>query len=318
MLLRGAPAALGAARSLGGAARRGAKRGARARELDAALQSRRDALGIDPSAPFVSTFAALVERLPLLTPEPFDAAHDARVQAFEDACAKQYPDTLVDADEAPDARQARLRLGALLDAEGARETEADRAADEKSLQRALARRLYLLVRDDTTGSWRFPQAEWESPATARQTLERALSDAGAADLELHWVGHAPCAHLEHNGSRQFWWRAQVLAGDVSPPAGVDYAWLTSDELVRDHCSSAARLARDGHAESDSPSLMLTRRVRVRRRRGSTRRAACATWRSSSADRTTERRPSRPKRARRVVASSGGADYGTRLAVELER
>ena len=247
MLLRGAPTALGAARSLGGAARRGAKRGARARELDAALQSRRDALGIDPSAPFVSTFAALVERLPLLTPEPFDAAHDARVQAFEDACAKQYPDTLVDADEAPDARQARLRLGALLDAEGARETEADRAADEKSLQRALARRLYLLVRDDATGSWRFPQAEWESPATARQTLERALSDAGAADLELHWVGHAPCAHLEHNGSRQFWWRAQVLAGDVSPPAGVEYAWLTSDELVRDYCSVAARLARDGRA-----------------------------------------------------------------------
>ena len=55
------------------------------------------------------------------------------------------------------------------------------------------------------------------------------SSCGSA-LDLSWVGNAPLAHLELPGERTFWWKAQLLGGEVVPAAGVDFAWLTKEEL----------------------------------------------------------------------------------------
>ena len=210
--------------------RRGAKRGAKGAQELAALERRRADLGIDPSAPCDATLAALVERLPVLTPElpAWQAEHVEQRHELAAASAKVYPSQLTEAEEAPDTRQARLRVDAIIKAEGQREGAGDREGDERTTDRRLAQRLFLLLRVD--GEWRFPQARWAAPASAQECLEEEVSASCGEALELSWVGHAPLAHLEQPGERTFWWKAQLLGGEVVPAAGIDFAWLTREEL----------------------------------------------------------------------------------------
>jgi len=90
--------------------------------------------------------------------------------------SKVYPEQLTVAQEGPDRRQARLRAAAIIESEGAREGEGDRTGDETSLDRKLAHRLYLVLREG--GAWRLPQVHWsggvEAP-TVRQCLGEHLS-----------------------------------------------------------------------------------------------------------------------------------------------
>ena len=102
--------------------------------------------------------AALVERLPILTPELPTWKLDSQLRKEEasSARAKIFPEEYTNADEGPDRKRARLRVNALIEREGSREGKGDREEDQQSLDRKLAQRLYLLLHVE--GRWQLPQA----------------------------------------------------------------------------------------------------------------------------------------------------------------
>ena len=133
--------------------------------------------------------AALVERSPMLTP---DEAPLTVVQQQAQAAAvrqKVYPTTLTAAEEGPDQQRARLRMEALVEREGGREGDGDRTGDQRSLDRQLAHRLYLLVQVD--GRWQFPHLAWQPPESARDGLRRAITQSCGDGLATHQMGNAP-------------------------------------------------------------------------------------------------------------------------------
>eukprot|EP00308_Calcidiscus_leptoporus_P023039 CAMPEP_0119364922 /NCGR_PEP_ID=MMETSP1334-20130426/11843_1 /TAXON_ID=127549 /ORGANISM="Calcidiscus leptoporus, Strain RCC1130" /LENGTH=177 /DNA_ID=CAMNT_0007380751 /DNA_START=205 /DNA_END=738 /DNA_ORIENTATION=- len=155
-----------------------------------------------------------------------------------DALCKVYPEKFTAAEEGPDRKQARLKLKALVEKEGSREGKGDRTADERSLARKLSCRLYLLLRID--GEWQLPQTQWasergagESGASAREEVAVAVAARCGEELQLHWMGNAPIAHLATADTpATFFWRLQHFGGAVHPTAEVeDYGWLTKEELA---------------------------------------------------------------------------------------
>ena len=175
--------------------------------------------------------AALVERSPMLTP---DEAPLTVVQQQAQAAAvrqKVYPTTLTAAEEGPDQQRARLRMEALVEREGGREGDGDRTGDQRSLDRQLAHRLYLLVQVD--GRWQFPHLAWQPPESARDGLRRAITQSCGDGLATHQMGNAPLGHTSlASGDALFLWRHLYVSGEVTVPPGNDYAWVTKAELAK--------------------------------------------------------------------------------------
>lgn len=126
-------------------------------------------------------------------------------------------------------------------------TPADEAGDTKSLSRALAKRLYLVVRRTPGGGWAFPQRLTGDGETMRQSAEKALRAVLGPAPSVHFYGNAPCSHLAHvyppayqdkhdvYGVKVFFYRSQLIYS--TPPTGrmairqaADHAWLTDAEL----------------------------------------------------------------------------------------
>lgn len=174
--------------------------------------------------------AALVERSPQLTPdepehETAQHAHAAQVQRH-----KVYPTLMTAAEEGPDQQRARLRMEALVEREGGREGEGDRTGDQRSMDRCLAQRLYLLVQVD--GQWQFPQLAWQPPESARDGLRRAISQNCGEELTTHQMGNAPLGHVAlTSGDALFLWRHLYVSGAVVVPPGCDHVWVTKAELA---------------------------------------------------------------------------------------
>lgn len=173
--------------------------------------------------------AAVIERPPLLTPDPpqWELKRQAAVLATESK-HKLYPAALTDAEEGPDRQRARLRLDTLVEREGSREGEGDRAGDSRSLDRCLARRLYLLVQVD--GRWQFPQATWAPPEGALDGVLRGVEASCGSELQTHRMGNAPLGHATAGDGTTFFYKLMHVAGDVQPADGTDFAWLTKEEL----------------------------------------------------------------------------------------
>ncbi len=183
--------------------------------------------------------AALVERLPALTPPtpPWKQQSISDQRRFAEALAKEYPQEFHEAEEGPDAKKARIRLEAIVDAESRRQGVGDDDADEASLDRRLAQRLYLLLRVD--GVWRFPQLHWPPQPSAgdapvpsmRDAILGELSASCGDEMKCHWMGNAPAAHLEGGAETTFFWKVQLLHGEPQTADGVSHAWLTKEELA---------------------------------------------------------------------------------------
>ena len=178
--------------------------------------------------------AALVERPPVVTPEP--TVLESKQRYFDrkyEGSHKVYPSSLTSAEEGPDQQRARQRMEAIIENEASREGEGDRTGDERSLDRRLAQRLYLLVRQSPDGPWHFPQRAWAGPSErARDGLQAAIADACGESLGVHQMGNAPLGHMEVADDTLFLWRFQHVSGDVdAEESGVDYAWLTKEELA---------------------------------------------------------------------------------------
>lgn len=93
------------------------------------------------AAPGRSVLAALIERVPVVT--PILPEWKLKVFEFQDKitqqAAKVYPKVFTDAEEGPDRKQARLRADVIIQAEGSREGEGDKMGDETSMARKLVR-----------------------------------------------------------------------------------------------------------------------------------------------------------------------------------
>ena len=123
-----------------------------------------------------------------------------------------------------------------------RRTPADESNDVTSLDRALDRTLYLVVKTpDDEDSWRFPQTPIGAKELLHQAAERGLDAAVGRDLKRWIVAHHPVGHHAYaypagqqkvgcTGAKVYFLKARALAGRCNTAEGVQYAWLTKEEL----------------------------------------------------------------------------------------
>ncbi|KAF9136122.1 54S ribosomal protein L17 mitochondrial [Mortierella sp. 14UC] len=127
-------------------------------------------------------------------------------------------------------------------------TDADRKNDVRSLERALARTLYLIVkkpRDQHT--WQFPQGGVRVCENLQEATGRELSEECGSNMDLWFVGRVPIGHYQYNfpkdfvaksdtptvkGAKVFFMKAHIFAGQVQVDNKeiVDFAWVTKQEM----------------------------------------------------------------------------------------
>ena len=91
--------------------------------------------------------------------------------------------------------------------------------------------------------WRLPQTQLKDGETLRQTAERALQDhVKIPDTSVRILGNAPwgvhttkysSTHREktgYNGSKTFFFKAQLVSNSCSIGSKTDYNWLGREEL----------------------------------------------------------------------------------------
>ncbi|KAJ1979714.1 hypothetical protein H4R34_002723 [Dimargaris verticillata] len=126
-----------------------------------------------------------------------------------------------------------------------RETEADCAKDSKSLERALAQTLYLLVkkpRDQHT--WQFPQGGVEGDELLHEAAYRELREECGDEMNVWIMGRGPVGHYSYDypaehaqhikaaQAKVFFVKGFIYAGQarVDNEEVVDFAWVTKDEI----------------------------------------------------------------------------------------
>ncbi|KAI9713637.1 MAG: hypothetical protein M1812_006609 [Candelaria pacifica] len=128
-------------------------------------------------------------------------------------------------------------------------TEADMTGDEKSLNRKLARSLYLVVKGKE--GWGFPSAGLMGRENLHQAAERILIQSGGQNMNTWVVGHVPIGHQSLNyekpitetgtsiseiGSKTFFMKVRIMAGQASLEANAldltDYKWLAKEEVEK--------------------------------------------------------------------------------------
>lgn len=125
-----------------------------------------------------------------------------------------------------------------------RVTEADADNDKTSLNRKLDTNLILLVKErlGSQDSWLLPQIYWEKGETMRQTAERALSTVSGGNLQVRFLGNAPCGFYKYKfpkaartedsiGAKVFFFKAYLQNGDVATTMKKEnFVWVSKSEL----------------------------------------------------------------------------------------
>ncbi|KAE8727539.1 39S ribosomal protein L46 [Hibiscus syriacus] len=164
--------------------------------------------------------SVLFERLPVVIPKM-----DPVVYAFQEFSGKG--DYQIDYVPAP------------------RITEADKTNDRKSLQRALDRRLYLLLYGDSNGApsgkpvWHFPEKVYDSKETLRKCAESGLESVLGDLSNTYFVGNAPMGHMVIEPKenvpepyKRFFFKSQVIdTNKFNIRKCEDFVWVTKDELL---------------------------------------------------------------------------------------
>ncbi|XP_009610439.1 uncharacterized protein [Nicotiana tomentosiformis] len=187
--------------------------------------------------------SVLFERLPVVVPKI-----DPTVYAFQEFSfrwrqqyRREYPESFLKKSD------TRGKGDYQIDYKPApRISEADKTNDQRSLQRALDRRLYLLVHGTTHGShsgmpvWHFPEKVYESEETLRKCAESALEFVIGDLSHTYFVGNAPMGHLvtkptedkEIPSIKRFFFKSQVIATNTFDIRKCDdFVWVTKDELL---------------------------------------------------------------------------------------
>ncbi|KAK7332366.1 hypothetical protein VNO80_29117 [Phaseolus coccineus] len=188
--------------------------------------------------------SVLFERLPVVIPKI-----DPVVYAFQEFSfrwrqqhQRRYPDEFLDKSDARGKGDYHIDY-----VPAPRFTEADKNNDKRSLQRALDRRLYLLVYGNAHGApsgkplWHFPEKVYESEDTMRKCAESALESIIGDLSNTYFVGNAPMGHMvvqpteDQSGStsyKRFFFKSQVIAKNKFNIAKCeDFVWVTKDELM---------------------------------------------------------------------------------------
>ncbi|KAI5063624.1 hypothetical protein GOP47_0022171 [Adiantum capillus-veneris] len=189
-----------------------------------------------------------LERLPLIVPPPAPEVVAFRNFSAEwnDQYRRHYPEVFIDA--LSSSNQREKDAAELVFEPAPRITEADKVNDRKSLQRALDRRLFLIVQGYPLGYskekliWHFPERLYKNEETLRLCAESVLIPTAAKEEDVYYVGNAPCGHFIETLSdlktktpvtyKRFFFRSQLL-GNVRYKAWnyKDYAWVTKEELL---------------------------------------------------------------------------------------
>lgn len=135
-----------------------------------------------------------------------------------------------------------------------RRTKADDANDVTSLDRALDRTLYLLVRrassaasesdSDAEDGWRFPQTPVGQGELLHDAAERGFEQACGRDLKRWLVARHPVGHMTYAyatdrvgypGAKVYFLKARALAGQAKTnssdnASAAEFAWLTKEEV----------------------------------------------------------------------------------------
>ncbi|ORX96254.1 hypothetical protein K493DRAFT_314588 [Basidiobolus meristosporus CBS 931.73] len=123
-----------------------------------------------------------------------------------------------------------------------RETTADLRKDVHSLDRALQRTLYLIVKKaGQERAWQFPEGLVEKNELLHEAAEREVFEQCGSNMDLWFVGRAPVGHFVYNapksdngvqGTKVFFMKARIFSGQAAPEAKTfqDFAWVTKQEL----------------------------------------------------------------------------------------
>ncbi|KAF9355123.1 54S ribosomal protein L17 mitochondrial [Mortierella sp. AD094] len=126
-------------------------------------------------------------------------------------------------------------------------TEADRKNDVKSLERALQRTLYLIVKKPREQhAWQFPQGGVRAVENLQEAAGRELQEECGGNMDLWFVGRVPIGHYSYShpknfktesdtpvkGTKVFFMKAHIFAGQVQVDNKeiVDFAWVTKQEM----------------------------------------------------------------------------------------
>uniref|UniRef100_A0A5B7A563 Large ribosomal subunit protein mL46 n=1 Tax=Davidia involucrata TaxID=16924 RepID=A0A5B7A563_DAVIN len=188
--------------------------------------------------------SVLFERLPVVVPQV-----DPVVYAFQEFSfrwrqqyRRLYPDDFLKKSDARGKGDYQIDY-----VPAPRVTEADKNNDRRTLQRALDRRLYLLLYGYAYGApnekpvWHFPEKVYESEETLRKCAESALKSVIGDLSHTYFVGNAPMGHMviqptenakDLPSFKQFFFKSQVIAtNNFKIEECEDYVWVTKDELL---------------------------------------------------------------------------------------
>ncbi|XP_044502829.1 39S ribosomal protein L46, mitochondrial [Mangifera indica] len=188
--------------------------------------------------------SVLFERLPVVIPQI-----DPVVYAFQEFSfrwrqqyRRRYPDEFLDKSNSRGKGDYQIDY-----VPAPRITEADKTNDRKSLQRALDRRLYLLIYGNSFGAsdgkpvWHLPEKVYESEETLRKCAEFALKSVLGDLSHTYFVGNAPMGHMvvqptdkvqDIPSCKRFFFKSQVIATNKYKIGNCeDFVWVTKDELL---------------------------------------------------------------------------------------
>ncbi|KAK0621538.1 39S mitochondrial ribosomal protein L46-domain-containing protein [Bombardia bombarda] len=135
-----------------------------------------------------------------------------------------------------------------------RRTEADEKGDQRRLDRALDRTLYLVVQQKKTVGkegeeivWQFPTGDVPTDEVLHETATRILAESAGVNMNTWLVGRVPVAHHvnepvlaedqvtpKKRGEKVFFLKGRIMAGQADLAGNrhglVDFKWLTKDEL----------------------------------------------------------------------------------------
>ncbi|KZF21529.1 CAF1-domain-containing protein [Xylona heveae TC161] len=129
-------------------------------------------------------------------------------------------------------------------------TEADKAGDEKSLNRLFQRTLYLLVKGPE-GRWMFPSSGLSKKESLHSAAERILVQSAGINMNTWVVGNIPIGHhnfkfpqpvfnkvkgVEEVGEKTFFMKARIMAGQANLAENQlglsDFKWLSKEEIEK--------------------------------------------------------------------------------------
>lgn len=109
-----------------------------------------------------------------------------------------------------------------------RTTQADKTNDVRSLERKLARTLYLVVEQD--GKWTFPTFDVAEDKALHTTAEEGVKALGGNLLNYFGVSSTPFHVSSTDTSKDFYIKSHILLGKFEPQNGEKYMWLAKEEL----------------------------------------------------------------------------------------